>query len=1083
MKKIFVVLIAVLSVIQTLRAQNINQDSIVSISFGQKPELYFSFPLQHHDMMQQLTRIVSIDNVSGSDVIAVANKKEFALFLEYDIPFQVLLSPNEMLPAEAWTMRDEFADKSTNNWDYYPTYQAYLDMMAQFVIDYPALCRIDTIGYSVQGRLLLSAVISDNVNVDEDEPEFLYTSTMHGDEVTGYVLMLRLIDYLLSNYGTNTDVTNLVNNVEIYINPNANPDGTYYGGNSTVANARRNNYNNYDLNRNYPDPTGDMYPDGPRQIETQYFMDWAQERDFVMSANFHGGAELLNYPWDYTTTNYPDKQWWIDVCIEYAQSAQSNSPSGYFDDNNPGSDYPGVIEGATWYTVNGSRQDYMQFYANCREVTNEISSTKMPAASSLPNFWTYNSEALFLYIKQVLFGFRGVVTDDCTGLPLKAKIELIGHDAMNSHVFSSLPLGNYHRPVEAGTYSIKASAPGYADQQYTNVSISDYNTAIRNFTLTPNIPVVQFEADKTYTCDGTIVFQNNSIASQDVVYAWDFGDGTTSGDIHPVHTYTTEGMYNVKLVATSCAGTDSLIRSSYIHVELIQPPLTADQSNCGPAVFTLNATATGSIYWWDAAGTTILDTGSTFVTPLLTQTTFYNVSTLEQNPSCTGGKVDNTGNGTYFNSPGESGLVFTAHKPLVINTADVYADSPGMKTFRVTDSGNNTVSSVTVNVPSGQNTVQLGLEVPAGSGMKLLAQAYPNLFRNESTTNIGYPFQICDLMTITTSTEGTENYNFFYNIEAEAQTTLFGGMTSNTTNGGYFTSAVVHGLYFDCAEEVVLKSVKVYSGQAGNRTISLRDASDNLITSAVVNIPSGESRIVLNMTIPSGNGLKLLRPATPNLWRDGATSSPVLPYPFNIGDVITITGNSASNPRYYYYFYDWEVEKSIVCESPKVPVAAYIHDTPVPSFTWNEVGHTVTFTNTSTGGGSFQWNFGDGSTSSDQNPVYTYTTSGNYTVTLTQNNDCGSDVYTDQLLVTSIDYSSVNHGIKVFPNPVGNHFFLRSDKTMNDVEIYNLFGQKLMHVEIRNTDAMIQVDDLPAGTYVIRVMTDDALIPLRIFKL
>jgi len=50
----------------------------------------------------------------------------------------------------------------------------------------------------------------------------MYTSSMHGDELTGYVLMLRLIDSLLSTYGTNPRVTNLVNNFEIWINPLAN---------------------------------------------------------------------------------------------------------------------------------------------------------------------------------------------------------------------------------------------------------------------------------------------------------------------------------------------------------------------------------------------------------------------------------------------------------------------------------------------------------------------------------------------------------------------------------------------------------------------------------------------------------------------------------------------------------------------------------------------------------------------------------------------------------------------------------------------------------------------------------------------
>jgi murein tripeptide amidase MpaA len=45
-----------------------------------------------------------------------------------------------------------------------------------------------------------------------------------------------------------------VNSAELWINPNANPDGTYYGGNSTVASARRYNNNGYDLNRNFPIP-------------------------------------------------------------------------------------------------------------------------------------------------------------------------------------------------------------------------------------------------------------------------------------------------------------------------------------------------------------------------------------------------------------------------------------------------------------------------------------------------------------------------------------------------------------------------------------------------------------------------------------------------------------------------------------------------------------------------------------------------------------------------------------------------------------------------------------------------------------
>lgn len=642
MKKLLFLIILFTGVL-TSNAQNQAKQEIINETFGEKTELYFSFPVQSQEIMLKLTRIISIDNVKNNEVIAVANRKEFENFLEFNIPYTVLLSPFEMFPPEAWVMTDDMTNKSTYAWDAYPTYQAYLDMMAQFAIDYPALCRIDTIGYSVQGRLLLTAVISDNVHADEDEPEFFYSSTMHGDETVGYVLMLRLIDYLLSNYGTNPEVTNLVNNIEIYINPNANPDGTYYGGNNTVTGARRNNYNNYDLNRNFPDPTGNQNPNGPTQPETQYFMSLALERDFVMSANFHGGAELANYPWDYTTTNHPDKQWWIMTSTEYAASAQSNSPSGYFDDYYSGFDSPGVTEGATWYIVYGSRQDYALHYAFDREITIELSATKNPAASTLPNYWNYNYQALILYMKQVLYGFRGVVTDACTNDPVKAKIELIGHDAMNSHVFSSLPVGNYHRPVKAGTYTIKATAPGYVDQQYTNVAISDYTTVIRNFQMVAVPPVVQFAANTLYSCEGTIEFVNSSTAPQDVVYTWHFGDGTTSNDVSPVHTYSTSGIYTIKLVANTCAGADSLIRTAYIEIALNVPPsadfvagnLTpnvngtvafTDLSECNP---------TGWLWSFSPAGTVTYmnGTNSTSQNPMVSfsQTGLYTVSLTASN--------------------------------------------------------------------------------------------------------------------------------------------------------------------------------------------------------------------------------------------------------------------------------------------------------------------------------------------------------------------------------------------------------------------------------------------------------------------
>ena len=112
-------------------------------------------------------------------------------------------------------------------WDTYPTYSQYDSIMQSFRTLYPDLCHLDTIGTSINGKLVLALKISDNAANDEDEPEVFYSSTIHGDETGGFVLMLRLADYLLKNYNLNTRVKNLVDNLEIWINPLANPDGTY----------------------------------------------------------------------------------------------------------------------------------------------------------------------------------------------------------------------------------------------------------------------------------------------------------------------------------------------------------------------------------------------------------------------------------------------------------------------------------------------------------------------------------------------------------------------------------------------------------------------------------------------------------------------------------------------------------------------------------------------------------------------------------------------------------------------------------------------------------------------------------------
>jgi hypothetical protein len=474
-----VILFFTTSLFSFLSAQDRHQP-VIDQAFGDSGEIYFKFAVTDKSEADLLTRIISIDNVRGGEVFAYANKKEFAAFLDLGLNYTILPHPGKLLDESKLMMPDP-NDAPGTVWNFYPTYQQYLDFMAAFAADHPDICRVDTIGYTVQDRLLLAVKISDNVSTEEGEPQFLYTSSIHGDETTGYVLMLHLIDYLLSGYGTDPRITEMIDSTEIYINPLANPDGTYHGGNNSVYGAQRYNANNVDLNRNYPDPADGPHPDGNAwQPETVAFMAFADTNHFVMSANFHGGTSVLNYPWDTWAKLTADDEWWKYVCREYVDTVHLYGPGSYYSgyDN-------GITNGYAWYRITGGRQDYMNYFQYCREVTNEISDIKLLPANQLLNYWEYNYRSLLNYIEEVNYGAQGTVTDSVTGEPLDAKLYIFGHDMDNSYVYSKLPSGTYSRLLYEGSYNISFSRAGYFSKLVQGVEIVNRQRTQMDVQLVP----------------------------------------------------------------------------------------------------------------------------------------------------------------------------------------------------------------------------------------------------------------------------------------------------------------------------------------------------------------------------------------------------------------------------------------------------------------------------------------------------------------------------------------------------------------------------------------------------------------------
>ncbi len=367
-------------------------------------------------------------------------------------------------------------------WDTYPTYEEYVDIMNKFGTDYPGLCKIVEIGESVQGRKLLCAKISDSVDTHEKEPQFFYLSSLHGDELTGYILLLRLINYLLANYEKDTLVTRLASNVEIWINPLANPDGTYRGGDSTVQEAVKRNSNDKDLNRNFDDPVKGvcgLYDEYEK--ETEGFINFISQNNFVMSAHVHCGTEGVLYPLCSLYEIHPDDRWFRYVGHDYIDTVNAYSPWNYFEEN-PMSTICYHCS-SEWYITHGTILDYLVYYQQCRCIVLELSIEKILPENKLLAHWDYNYRSLLNYIEQVLYGIRGTVTDSLTGEALYAKVFVEDHDKDSSYVYAHLPHGDFYRPILEGTYSVTFSAEGYYPKTISDVEVVNNKATVLDVRL------------------------------------------------------------------------------------------------------------------------------------------------------------------------------------------------------------------------------------------------------------------------------------------------------------------------------------------------------------------------------------------------------------------------------------------------------------------------------------------------------------------------------------------------------------------------------------------------------------------------
>lgn len=471
--KVYYIILLIL-LLNSCFAQRPDNDKAFEI-LDKRGEVRLKVIINNNEDIEELSNICSIDKVNRDTVWVYCNTEQYTIIKTKTWPVIILPPAGEHLDQQ----KKKF--KSSSDWDQYPTYNQYIEMMYSFQDSFPGICKIEKIGESINGHDLLFTKISDHVSQSETEPDVMYSSSMHGDELGCYVVALRFIDYLLHEYDTNQTIKSLVDTLEIWINPLANPDGAYFESDSSVSGAKRFNANNVDLNRNFPDPDDGEHPDGnPWQPENIAMMDFIKQHQFVLSANFHGGTEVVNYPWDTWQKRHADDAWFQLISAEYADTAQCyaardtvNYMTGYDD---------GITNGYDWYSISGGRQDWVTGIQQGREVTIEMHDNKIPSPSALNDLWEYNHKSMVNYLANASHAIWGVIKDSLTGIPLKAKISIPGYDDELSIVYSDSSTGYFYRLLKDSTYHCVIESNGYQKHHLNNVENGYYDIHLKKDT-------------------------------------------------------------------------------------------------------------------------------------------------------------------------------------------------------------------------------------------------------------------------------------------------------------------------------------------------------------------------------------------------------------------------------------------------------------------------------------------------------------------------------------------------------------------------------------------------------------------------
>jgi PKD repeat protein len=638
-------------------------------------------------------------------------------------------------------------------------------------------------------------------------------------------------------------------------------------------------------------------------------------------------------------------------------------------------------------------------------------------------------------------------------------------------------------------------------------------------------------ASYTYTIDPgnsrRVIFTNTSQSADS--YEWDFGDGNTSTEENPIHTYADDDFYFVELTAFNICDQDFYEEE----IEISSRPIAGFDADPMPGCegasvqFTSQASDNTETWSWEFEGGT--PSTSTEENPVIQYNTpgFYNVTQYVSNFNGTDTlqRVDyieilalptseftsqRTGNGVYSftnNSSNTNGQRW--------DFGDGSVSSDNEPTHSYGSDGNYTVTLTTFNecdTVMSSETIQVVLlpQASAGSNVSDGCAQLSVQFQDLSSGQIdsyqwmfegGMPSSstdpnplveysnrgVFDVQLIVTNFTGSDTVDMpdmieVFDVPESNFTYTQDSLDVDFTNEANFADSV-HYNFGDSNE----------SGES-NPSHSYTEAGNYMVTQVAFN-NCGTDTTVQVISIEGAEPLAIIGSSTTTIcvgdtvfYTDQSAGNPISwNWTFEGGEPAT---SSEPNPFVVYnsagiFDVELEVDNGFGVSSSSLVDYVEVVAEPDLDCTINQNGLSINVTGSISGTiDSLEWDFGDGTFSSEINPEHEYEEEGTYTITVTVCNVCGSFTCTQEVTVMSSSVAEISSNqYKIYPNPAQNILFVESNAFNRakkiDVFMTDIFGRNVRNLKtekVSGNKLSVELNNFATGAYMLQVEVDGKMI-------